>query len=302
MMRKNVIWLAAALATVLAASGAAAAEAELEGVREFLRGFLIEQYDAADLAATRAAIALRDLDGDGADEAIVFVLGPNWCGSGGCNAYVLTPAGDGYRAVMDATVTDTPIGVLPTTSHGWLDLFVSVGGGGVPAGTVAMRFDGTAYPRNPTVAPAEPVDAAGGEVLIAGDARGVVVAQQSEEDVYDAINELHGDADGFFDLFTLVQEAMQFGDPVTIAASAAYPLTVAANGEVYDLLSEDHFLENFDALVMVETQEAVANMDVDELIVTSEGVGLADGAVWVGNLCFDDACSVTRWTIIAVNN
>lgn len=177
-MRKNVVWLAAALATVLAASGAAAAEAELDGVRDFLRGFLIEKYGAADLAATRAAIALRDLDGDGADEAVVFVLSPNWCGSGGCNAYVLTPAGDGYRVVMDATVTETPIGVLPTTSHGWLDLFVSVGGGGAPAGAVAMRFDGTAYPSNPTAAPAEPVDAAGGEVLIAGDARGAVLGER----------------------------------------------------------------------------------------------------------------------------
>jgi hypothetical protein len=125
---------------------------------------------------------------------------------------------------------------------------------------------------------------------------------QSEEEVYAEIESLHGDADGFFEVFSLIQEAMQFGDPVTVAANAAYPLTVQANGEVYDLFSETDLLDNYDALVMVETQNAVANQDVDDLIVTSDGVGLANGAMWLGNICLNDNCSETYWAIIAINN
>ena len=125
---------------------------------------------------------------------------------------------------------------------------------------------------------------------------------QSEEEIYANIEALHGDADGFFEVFSLIQEAMQFGDPVTIAANAAYPLTVQANGEVYDLFSEADFVDNYDSLVMVETQSAIANLDVDELIVTGDGVGLAGGAMWLTNICRDDSCNETYWAIIAINN
>lgn len=125
---------------------------------------------------------------------------------------------------------------------------------------------------------------------------------QSEEDVYASIETLHGDADGFFELFSLIQDAMMFGDPVTFAANVAYPVTVQANGETYDVLEEQDLVDNFDALVMPETQSAIANQDVDDLIVTSEGVGIADGALWITNICLDDSCGSTQWGIIAVNN
>jgi hypothetical protein len=44
---------------------------------------------------------------------------------------------------------------------------VGVGGGGMAAGNAELKFDGTSYPTNPTVPPAEPVtDLAGSEILI----------------------------------------------------------------------------------------------------------------------------------------
>lgn len=125
---------------------------------------------------------------------------------------------------------------------------------------------------------------------------------QTEEEVYANIENLHGDAEGFFELFSLVQDAMMFGDPVTLAAHVEYPVTVQANAETYDVLEEQDLIDNFDALVMPETQAAIANQDVDDLIVTSEGVGIADGAVWITNFCVDDDCGATYWGIIAINN
>lgn len=110
-----------------------------------------------------------DLNADGVDEEIIFLEGPYWCGSGGCNALVLQTNGMGYDLVGQFSVTNVPIGLLATVSHGWRDLFVHVGGGGMPAGVVAMRFDGTAYPSNPTV-DGDPLDAGfKGKVLIADD-------------------------------------------------------------------------------------------------------------------------------------
>jgi hypothetical protein len=125
---------------------------------------------------------------------------------------------------------------------------------------------------------------------------------QSEEDVTASIESIHGDSNGFFELFSLLQDAMMFGDPVTIAANVAYPITINANGETYDVLAEQDMLDNFDTLVSAEAQEAIRTQDVADLIVTSEGVGFGDGKVWVSNICDDDSCAQTHWGIIAINN
>jgi len=154
---------------MLVASAAAADEAD---VRTFLKTYLQNQMGGADIGPTKAAIAFVDLNGDGEEEAIVYIVGSMWCGSGGCNALVLTPDGDGFDVVMDASVSRTPIGVPDTSSNGWRDLFVSIAGGGIAAGTVAMKFDGSSYPDNPTVAPPEPVGASAAEVLLTEDETG----------------------------------------------------------------------------------------------------------------------------------
>lgn len=127
-------------------------------------------------------------------------------------------------------------------------------------------------------------------------------AAQSEEDVYAGIESIHGNADGFFELFSLLQDAVMFGDPVTFGQYAFFPLSVNANGESYDVLEEQDLLDNFDMLVSPDTLQAVLNQDVADLIVTSEGVGLGDGALWITNVCLDDDCAETQWGIISINN
>ena len=93
-----------------------------------------------------------DLNGDGSFEAIVHLVGPSICGTGGCTTLILQPAPNGYRLVSTITVTRTPIIVSPQRTRGWSDLIVYVTGGGITRGYyVALRFDGRTYPDNPTV-------------------------------------------------------------------------------------------------------------------------------------------------------
>lgn len=125
---------------------------------------------------------------------------------------------------------------------------------------------------------------------------------QSEEDVTASIENIQGDSEGFFELFGLMQDAMMFDNPTSIAASFAYPITIAANGESYEVASEQDMLDNFDTLVSAAAQEAIRTQDVADLIVTSEGVGFGDGKVWVSNICDDDSCAQTHWGITAINN
>ena len=110
-----------------------------------------------------------DLNEDGQQEIITHIVGPQVCGTGGCETLVFTQDSDTLRLVSEITVTHPPIIAAETKTNGWRDLIVAVGGGGAPsAHSARMKFDGKTYPRNPTVEPAQQVESkAEGTVLIA---------------------------------------------------------------------------------------------------------------------------------------
>lgn len=120
-----------------------------------------------DAGEARYVAGRADLDGDGRAEAVAHVAGPLLCGTGGCPTLVFTPEGDGLRLVTQTTVSRPPVVALAGRTKGWRDLAVGVGGGGAEAGLARLRFDGEAYPDNPTAPPAEPVAEARGDTLVA---------------------------------------------------------------------------------------------------------------------------------------
>ena len=129
------------------------------------------------------------------------------------------------------------------------------------------------------------------------------VAAQSEEEVFAQIEAVQGDVEGFGEAFSALQDAFLFGEPASgLASLADYPFEVAANGELYDIFAPEDFIDNFDALVTEETREALAGQDFADLIVASEGVGFANGALWMANICTDDSCAETYWAINRINN
>jgi hypothetical protein len=128
------------------------------------------------------------------------------------------------------------------------------------------------------------------------------VFAQSEEDIMAQIESLHGMSEEFGAAFSQLQESFLFDDPSAMADLGAYPLPVQANGEAYDLLEPQDLVDNFDALLTEETQSAIGGQDFDDLIVTSEGVGFANGALWMSLICGDNACDEAHWAITSINN
>ena len=110
--------------------------------------------------------AFADLNGDGAFEALVYLSGRTFCGTGGCDLLVLTPVDGRYRPVADMSVSRLPVRQLDSETQGWRDLGVTIGGGGGRSGEAWMRFDGSSYPGNPSTQPMT-TDGAGGVVLLA---------------------------------------------------------------------------------------------------------------------------------------
>lgn len=74
---------------------------------------------------------------------LVFEAKPK--GQGGPDLY--TP----FEFVSRTTLVNPPIVVGEITSNGWKEIYVYVSGGGAQSGWVALRFDGSEYPLNPSI-------------------------------------------------------------------------------------------------------------------------------------------------------
>ena len=128
-------------------------DAELERA---IRHALSRSEDAPDTdSAGRYLYNRVDLNGDGRPEALVYLMGREFCGTGGCNLLVFQSGDNGYRLLAEISLVNNPVIVSRQRTRGWNDLILYVSGGGITRGYyVALRFDGRGYPDNPTILPA----------------------------------------------------------------------------------------------------------------------------------------------------
>jgi uncharacterized protein len=101
-----------------------------------------------------------DLNDDGILDALVLLTGRDWCGTGGCTMLVFQGQGKDFRLVSSSTLIHPPVTVSDTKTNGWRDLIVDVSGGGATPSKVALTFNGTGYPDNPSTQPSLPANAA----------------------------------------------------------------------------------------------------------------------------------------------
>jgi hypothetical protein len=127
-------------------------------------------------------------------------------------------------------------------------------------------------------------------------------AQMSPEQMNERIEQVQGKSAEFGTAFDEITAAMRDGDIATVASYGSYPFQVAANGELYDIFQQSDFTDNWDALLLPETIQAIGDQDYGSLIVSSEGIGFADGAMWMNYVCDDDSCNTGYWLITRITN
>jgi len=127
---------------------------------------------------TRYAAALVNLSGQGRPEVVVRLSAGGWCGTGGCTTLVLADGGNTFKVVSKIMITQLPIRVLGSKSHGWRDLGVTIRGGGIlKAYEAAYSFDGRIYRANPSTLPARPNSPHMERVLISADSIGDITGR-----------------------------------------------------------------------------------------------------------------------------
>lgn len=93
-----------------------------------------------------------DLDGDGRNDLLMLLLeGEQGCASASCTMLVFRNEPKQYRLVNEVQQVRAPIAVSPRITQGWHDLLVHIDDNGFEAGTVALQFNGTQYPSDPSL-------------------------------------------------------------------------------------------------------------------------------------------------------
>jgi len=112
----------AAVAVLCAAGAPSSSETVVHAsLRASLQTYVSNRWGQAD-GDTNYTARFVDLNGDGRSEAVVLVSGRNWCGTGGCPLWVLTPRNGSWSMVTQAPIVRAPIRLLPSRSRGWSDL------------------------------------------------------------------------------------------------------------------------------------------------------------------------------------
>jgi heat shock protein HslJ len=86
-----------------------------------------------------------DLNDDGRDEVLVYLLGSIFCGTGGCDLLLFTKARSGYSLIDKFPASRLPIIVSAKKTRGWHDLIRPESGGGAKASFIRHTFDGKRY-------------------------------------------------------------------------------------------------------------------------------------------------------------
>jgi hypothetical protein len=122
------------------------AEALDRAVRRYVLPFTADP-DATDWKARRV-----HLNDDDHLDALVYVAGPDWCGSGGCTLLVFEAVAGpdaevlgAFRPAAEVSLVSGPVLVTGGGPDAWRDLVVTDA-----AGTLRLlRFDGESYPGSP---------------------------------------------------------------------------------------------------------------------------------------------------------
>lgn len=86
-------------------------------------------------------------------ETFVYLIGPEFCGTGGCSAAIFTCESGQYKLLSKFTLVNNPVLITNNFTNGYRDIIMYVSGGGIKESYRIMKFNGSNYPENPSVQP-----------------------------------------------------------------------------------------------------------------------------------------------------
>lgn len=122
-------------------------DTSIQKAATYLRSIFKKDLDRnlIDSASRKMFVEEVDLNNDGRNEMFVGLVGPYFCGSGGCTMILFDQVG---KVLTRFTVVDYPVGIDSETTGGWKNLILE--SKDVPH---LVKHNGKGYPSNPSLLP-----------------------------------------------------------------------------------------------------------------------------------------------------
>lgn len=133
-------------------------EQTANNLKVFLKNYTGDDYASLSDLDKKFQFYQLDLNDDGNQEIFVRLMGPYFCGSGGCTFLLLDKYGE---VITKFTVTRAPIFRESKKVNGWSLLLVQDSGV-----FKELVFENGTYPSNPSVLPKAPYDAPSGHAEV----------------------------------------------------------------------------------------------------------------------------------------
>jgi hypothetical protein len=105
-----------------------------------------------------------------------------------------------------------------------------------------------------------------------------------------------------FNFIQIIKIQMMAGDTQGIAEKVKYPINVMVNTRVVTINSAKDFEKNFKAIFSENVQKTLLDSNEDDLLLTSKGISIGDGAIWINQYCSDSACTKGEYLITQINH
>ncbi|SMD42806.1 hypothetical protein SAMN00777080_1371 [Aquiflexum balticum DSM 16537] len=112
--------------------------------------FLVSRYGDQSDFPRRFIYDEIDLNLDGNSEYLIGLMGPEFCGTGGCTMIILD---NEFKEISYVTIVKYPViigdDLKEDVTNGYLNIYVRSGG----MGFIKLAWNGQSYPRNPSMEP-----------------------------------------------------------------------------------------------------------------------------------------------------
>ena len=130
---------------------------------ELIRKYLLTEYGEKSDFPRKFIYDKVDLNADGKDELMVGLIGPDFCGTGGCTVLILNAD---MKQISRFTLVQYPIFVgsdeKADVTRGYKNLYLRTG----KVGYVKLVWGGNSYPSNPSIQPKYSESATKGKVKL----------------------------------------------------------------------------------------------------------------------------------------
>lgn len=133
-------------------------EQTANNLKSFLKNYVGTEYEHLQDIDRKFQFYKKDLNDDGNEEIFVRLMGPYFCGTGGCTFLLLDKYGE---MITKFTVTRAPIFIEERKVNGWSLLLVRDSGV-----FKELIYENGSYPPNPSVLSKAPYDAPSGHAEI----------------------------------------------------------------------------------------------------------------------------------------